>query len=98
MFGKNQLLPAERKCGTRVNSELIECKNKICDERRGTKMFGAITDWVDDYRTRKSGYGPPYFLEYGGDLPHDCNRLGADLMCVRPGDLFFPDRAILILP
>ncbi|CAN0033829.1 unnamed protein product [Pylaiella littoralis] len=47
---------------------------------RGTKMFGAITDWVDDYRTRKSGYGPPYFLEYGGDLPHDCNRLGADLI------------------
>lgn len=49
---------------------------------RSKSPFGAVTDWVDDYRTRKSGYGPPYYSEYGGDLPRECDRMGADLMCV----------------
>ncbi|CAN0001061.1 unnamed protein product, partial [Scytosiphon promiscuus] len=26
--------------------------------------FGAIGEWIDDYKTRKSGYGPPYYAEY----------------------------------
>jgi len=52
------------------------CFNYEC---RTKSRFGVVTDWIDDYKTRKSGYGPPYFLEYGGDLPGDCNRMGADL-------------------
>lgn len=52
------------------------------DEGRKKTLFGGITDWVDDYKTRRSGYGPPYYAEYGGDLPRDCNRMGADLLCV----------------
>lgn len=49
------------------------------DECRTKSRFGVVTDWIDDYKTRKSGYGPPYYVEYGGDLPGDCNRMGADL-------------------
>lgn len=46
-----------------------------------SQTFGAATKWMDDYKTRRSGYGPPYFAEYGGDLPGDCNRMNADLRC-----------------
>eukprot|EP00903_Cladosiphon_okamuranus_P010267 g9721.t1 len=49
-------------------------------KKKKKNVFGAVTDWVDDYKTRKSGYGPPYYAEYGGDLPRDCNRIGADLL------------------
>lgn len=47
-----------------------------------SRRFGAVTNWVEDYKTRKSGYGPPYHEEYGGDLPGDCNRIIADLQYV----------------
>lgn len=48
-----------------------------------SRRFGAVTNWVEDYKTRKSGYGPPYHEEYGGDLPGDCNRIIADLQYVQ---------------
>ncbi|CAM9612425.1 unnamed protein product [Ectocarpus sp. 4 AP-2014] len=51
-------------------------------KKRSKSPFGAVTDWVDDYRTRKSGYGPPYYSEYGGDLPRECDRMGVDLIDV----------------
>ncbi|CAM9231246.1 unnamed protein product [Ectocarpus fasciculatus] len=68
--------------GSDDSDELWADDSMAATKKRSKSPFGAVTDWVDDYRTRKSGYGPPYYSEYGGDLPRECDRMGADLIDV----------------